>query len=423
MGIMGSLLRPHERPPSLGAAARRRRFCSRRVSLWGLTGALAESGSPSPAAGKVVLHVGIASSKFDNLNPFIGYATPSYEVWHLNYDMLYGYSAKDLAPVPELAAEMPQVSPDGKTVTVKLRSGCEMAGRRALHGQGRGLHLQLHHRQQPGLRERLHAAHQERRGGRRHDGGLPPEQAEGQLRAHVGRHPARAHLEQGVAQGGREHLSPTSRPSSARGPSRPCVPRATCRPSSWTPTRTTGAVARRSTRSSSTSTRTPTTWSPTCAPASSTSPTVCRRRRCPASSPTRTWRRSHTSTRTFNYLGMNCYAKPTSLGNPVLRDRGSGRRSTGPSTSSASSRRRRWGSPCPGDTVVVGAKYGTSTTTTPCRTTRSSRSTSRRRRRPSTRPATPTPTATASATTRASRSSCACGRATSRTSARRPGGC
>jgi peptide/nickel transport system substrate-binding protein len=91
--------------------------------LWGLTGALAESASPSPAAGKVVLHVGMAGSEPDNLNPFIGYATPSYEIWHLNYDMLYGYSAKDFAPVPELAAEMPQVSPDGKTVTVKLRSG------------------------------------------------------------------------------------------------------------------------------------------------------------------------------------------------------------------------------------------------------------------------------------------------------------
>jgi peptide/nickel transport system substrate-binding protein len=119
---MGSQLRPHRD---------RRRWALLLVApvlltaglLWGLTNALAESGSPSPTTGKVVLHVGIAGTEPDNLNPFIGYATPSYEIWHLNYDMLYGYSAKDFSPVPELAAEMPQVSPDGKTITVKLRSG------------------------------------------------------------------------------------------------------------------------------------------------------------------------------------------------------------------------------------------------------------------------------------------------------------
>ena len=86
---------------------------------WGFTTALGQSASPAPA-GKTVLHVGWTIEP-DNLNPFIGYATSSYEIWHLNYDLLYGYSATNFAPVPELAADMPQVSPDGLTATVKLR--------------------------------------------------------------------------------------------------------------------------------------------------------------------------------------------------------------------------------------------------------------------------------------------------------------
>jgi peptide/nickel transport system substrate-binding protein len=88
--------------------------------VWGLTGALADSGSPSPGTGKVTLRVGWTNDP-DNLNPFIGYESSSYEIWHLNYDMLVGYRAKDLAPVPELAAAMPTTSPDGLTVTFKLR--------------------------------------------------------------------------------------------------------------------------------------------------------------------------------------------------------------------------------------------------------------------------------------------------------------
>jgi len=87
---------------------------------WGLTGALADSGSPSPGTGKVTLRVGWTNDP-DSLNPFIGYESSAYEIWHLNYDMLVGYRASDLAPVPELAAEMPTTSADGLTVTFKLR--------------------------------------------------------------------------------------------------------------------------------------------------------------------------------------------------------------------------------------------------------------------------------------------------------------
>ena len=58
----------------------------------------------------------------DNLNPFIGLLGQDYEIWHLNYDFLVGFDAKDLSPKPELA-ESWEVSEDGKTWTFKIREG------------------------------------------------------------------------------------------------------------------------------------------------------------------------------------------------------------------------------------------------------------------------------------------------------------
>ena len=57
----------------------------------GLGSALAADPSASPAGDKVVLHVGWTNDP-DNLNPFIGAETSSYEIWLLNYDFLTGYS-------------------------------------------------------------------------------------------------------------------------------------------------------------------------------------------------------------------------------------------------------------------------------------------------------------------------------------------
>src|SRR5665648_1303678 len=48
--------------------------------VWGLSSALAGSESPSPAAGKATLHLGWTNDP-DNLNPFIGYESSSYEIW------------------------------------------------------------------------------------------------------------------------------------------------------------------------------------------------------------------------------------------------------------------------------------------------------------------------------------------------------
>ena len=87
--------------------------------LWGLGSALAADPSASPAADKVVLHVGWTNDP-DNLNPFIGAETSSYEIWLLNYDFLTGYST-DLQPVPDLATSW-DTSADGKTWTFHLRT-------------------------------------------------------------------------------------------------------------------------------------------------------------------------------------------------------------------------------------------------------------------------------------------------------------
>ena len=68
----------------------------------------------------MVLHVGWTNDP-DNLNPFIGAETSSYEIWRLNYDFLTGYSL-DLQPTPELATSW-ETSPDGKIWTFHLRDG------------------------------------------------------------------------------------------------------------------------------------------------------------------------------------------------------------------------------------------------------------------------------------------------------------
>jgi peptide/nickel transport system substrate-binding protein len=84
--------------------------------------AASASSSASPAAGEgATFRVGWLLEP-DNLNPFIGLLGQDYEIWHLNYDFLVGFEAKDLSPKPELA-ESWTVSDDGKTWTFKIRQG------------------------------------------------------------------------------------------------------------------------------------------------------------------------------------------------------------------------------------------------------------------------------------------------------------
>jgi peptide/nickel transport system substrate-binding protein len=88
--------------------------------VWGIGGALASSDSPSPAAGKTILRLGWTNDP-DNLNPFIGYESSSYEVWSINYELLVGFRASDYANVPGvgLATDW-QTSDDGKVWTFTI---------------------------------------------------------------------------------------------------------------------------------------------------------------------------------------------------------------------------------------------------------------------------------------------------------------
>jgi peptide/nickel transport system substrate-binding protein len=82
---------------------------------------VASASSPSASSAPTTFRVGWLLEP-DNLNPFIGLLGQDYEIWHLNYDFLVGFEAKDLSPKPELA-ESWTVSPDGKTWTFKIRQG------------------------------------------------------------------------------------------------------------------------------------------------------------------------------------------------------------------------------------------------------------------------------------------------------------
>ena len=88
--------------------------------LWGLGGALAADPSASASADKITLRVAWTNDP-DNLNPFIGAETSSYEIWMLNYDFLVGYTL-DLQPTPDLATSW-ETSADGKVWTFHLREG------------------------------------------------------------------------------------------------------------------------------------------------------------------------------------------------------------------------------------------------------------------------------------------------------------
>jgi peptide/nickel transport system substrate-binding protein len=88
--------------------------------VWGLGSAVAGGESASPAAGKTVLRLGWTREP-DNLNPFIGWGTPSYEVWALNYDLLVGFRPSDMAIVPGVGlATAWETSPDGKVWTFTI---------------------------------------------------------------------------------------------------------------------------------------------------------------------------------------------------------------------------------------------------------------------------------------------------------------
>ncbi|MFA4965925.1 MAG: ABC transporter substrate-binding protein, partial [Thermoleophilia bacterium] len=88
--------------------------------IWGIGSAVAASESPAPDDGKIVLHMGWTNDP-DNLNPFIGYESSSYEVWALNYDLLVGFRASDMSNQPGIGlATAWETSPDGLVWTFTI---------------------------------------------------------------------------------------------------------------------------------------------------------------------------------------------------------------------------------------------------------------------------------------------------------------
>ena len=84
--------------------------------------------SDSPGAGKVNYRVGWTRQP-DNLNPFIGFESPAFEVWYLTYDSLVGYDPATLSPMKGeastgLATDW-TVSDDGLTWTFTIRKNAK----------------------------------------------------------------------------------------------------------------------------------------------------------------------------------------------------------------------------------------------------------------------------------------------------------
>jgi peptide/nickel transport system substrate-binding protein len=90
------------------------------IGLAGGVARAATSASPSPDAEKLVFRVG-QTQDVDNLNPFIGQSSITYEIFSINYDYLVG-SAPNGDPRPGIADSW-TVSDDGLTWTFKIHPG------------------------------------------------------------------------------------------------------------------------------------------------------------------------------------------------------------------------------------------------------------------------------------------------------------
>jgi peptide/nickel transport system substrate-binding protein len=96
-------------------------LCVLAVSAVAGVASAGSSGSPSPAAEKLTLRLGWSESPL-NLNPFIGYSN-SYEIWLLNYDTLVAVGADGLPSKETGLAEDWTLSADQKEWTFKIREG------------------------------------------------------------------------------------------------------------------------------------------------------------------------------------------------------------------------------------------------------------------------------------------------------------
>src|SRR4051812_6565874 len=69
----------------------------------------------------------LGSSDVDYLDPGHTYFTVGYQVAYVTQRALYGFKPGQTDPVPDLASGKPQISPDLKTITVKLKPGVKFS--------------------------------------------------------------------------------------------------------------------------------------------------------------------------------------------------------------------------------------------------------------------------------------------------------
>ena len=83
--------------------------------------ALSGAAAPANAADDTTFVVGM-TNEVDSFNPFLGIEASSFESYALTYDLMVGYSMKDMSPEPALATKW-STSDDGLTWTFDIRSG------------------------------------------------------------------------------------------------------------------------------------------------------------------------------------------------------------------------------------------------------------------------------------------------------------
>jgi len=94
------------------------------------TASAQESAAPSPSltggtssdSGKITFTLGMLED-LHSANPFAALQNSDYESFLLGYDLLYGFGVEDLSPVSGIGVWPPTHSADGKTWTIKIKSG------------------------------------------------------------------------------------------------------------------------------------------------------------------------------------------------------------------------------------------------------------------------------------------------------------
>src|SRR5205085_1705980 len=69
----------------------------------------------------------LSNGDVDHIDPGEAYYAFTYQITYVTQRPLLAYKPNSVTPVPDLAASMPTVSKDGKTVTVKLRHGVKFS--------------------------------------------------------------------------------------------------------------------------------------------------------------------------------------------------------------------------------------------------------------------------------------------------------